>query len=107
MRLRSSAIAVVGLSVLLSLPLAARAQSRVGPEFRPNSPSGIVLNTPAVAMDADGDFVVVWTSGLVTISLEVTQDGDEHGVFGQRFSRDGLRLGSEFQINTYTTGAQV
>ena len=49
-------------------------------------------------MEPDGDFVVVWTS--------FTQDGSDYGVFGQRFAASGAPRGSEFRINTYTTGFQ-
>jgi hypothetical protein len=48
---------------------------------------------PAVAADADGDFVVAWSSD---------HDGFTHGVFAQRFSSAGAALASEFQVNTYT-----
>src|SRR5688572_15958002 len=50
-----------------------------------------------VAVDADGDFVAVWTSD---------HDGSVSGVFGQRFTAAGAALGSEFRVNTYTTGFQ-
>ncbi|MEZ0372321.1 MAG: hypothetical protein ACAI44_24745 [Candidatus Sericytochromatia bacterium] len=53
---------------------------------------------PAMAMDSDGDFVVTWMSS--------GQDGSSEGVFAQRFSSVGLPLGSEFQVNTYTTNFQ-
>lgn len=51
-----------------------------------------------VAVAPDGRFVVVWESN--------TQDGSSWGVFGQRFTREGARAGGEFQINTFTPGAQ-
>jgi hypothetical protein len=53
---------------------------------------------PSVAVDEDGDFVVVW--GGYTPS-----DLDE-GVFAQRFDADGARIGTEFLVNTVTEGAQ-
>jgi phosphoheptose isomerase len=49
-------------------------------------------------MDADGDFVVVWTSFL--------QDGSSYGVYAQRYNSSGAAQGGEFRINTYTTGRQ-
>lgn len=52
----------------------------------------------AVAMDADGDAVIVWASQ--------NQEGNDWGVFAQRFAPDGSRVGSEFQVNRYTTGEQ-
>ena len=49
-------------------------------------------------MDADGDFVVVWDSQY--------QDGSGYGVYGQRYNSSGSTVGSEFQVNAYTTGTQ-
>ena len=53
---------------------------------------------PAVASEADGDFVVTWFS--------LTQDGDSGGIFARRFSSAGAALASEFQVNAYTTDYQ-
>jgi hypothetical protein len=53
---------------------------------------------PAVAMDLEGNFVVVWASN--------GQDGDKWGVFGQLFASDGTKIGNEFPVNTYTTDTQ-
>ncbi len=50
-------------------------------------------------MDAAGNFVVAWESYS-------NQDGSSSGVFGQRFDSSGARAGTEFQVNTYTTGGQ-
>jgi hypothetical protein len=52
----------------------------------------------SVAADASGNFVVVWQSNA--------QDGSGFGVFGQRFASTGAPLGSEFRVNTYTSGSQ-
>jgi len=49
-----------------------------------------------VAMDADGDFVVIWEGS----------DGDSAGVFGQRYSANGVPQGGEFLANSSTTGYQ-
>ena len=39
--------------------------------------------------------------------VELREDGPaSSGVFGQRFDSDGSMVGSEFQVNTYTTGTQ-
>jgi hypothetical protein len=53
---------------------------------------------PAVAYDASGNFVVVWESR--------DQDGDGHGVFGQRFDSAGTAQGNEFQMNSFTVDDQ-
>ena len=51
-----------------------------------------------VAMNTDGNFVVVWASA--------GQDGSALGIFGQRFNAAGLPQGPEFAVNTYTPGVQ-
>ena len=53
---------------------------------------------PDLAVDRKGNFVVVWESS--------DQDGSGSGIFAQRFAADGSRIGSEFQVNSYTTGDQ-
>ena len=52
----------------------------------------------AAGMDADGDFVIVWTSDR--------QDGLSGGVFAQRFASTGSRVGADFQINVVTMAVQ-
>jgi hypothetical protein len=69
-----------------------------GGEFRVNTETSFDQDMPAVAMDFDGDFVVVWRSG--------EQDGDLYGVFAQRYDAAGTPLGLEFQVNAETSGAQ-
>lgn len=53
---------------------------------------------PAIAMSDAGDFVVMWNS--------YAQDGDEGGIYGQRFSSGGSVRGSEFLVNTHTSDDQ-
>ncbi len=68
--------------------------------------SDILVNTytnnfqvsPGVATLADGSVVVVWASDL--------QDGSLQGIFGQRLSATGVKLGGEFQINQWTAKNQ-
>jgi hypothetical protein len=70
----------------------------VGPELQVNTFTTGTQDQPAVAVDASGNFVVVWRSQ--------DQEGAGAEVFGQRFSSSGVRLGSEFRVNTFTTGDQ-
>jgi hypothetical protein len=56
-----------------------------GNEFQINSYITSFQGDPSVASDANGNFVVAWTS--YDQSGYSHQDGDEHGVFGQRFGR--------------------
>jgi S-layer family protein len=74
------------------------AGNRVGAEFLVNSYTTRAQYHPDVAIDAFGDFVVVWSSDL--------QDGSFAGVFGQRFDAAGARQGGEFRVNTTTAGYQ-
>ena len=69
-----------------------------GSEFRVNTFDPPELSNPAVGSDSVGDFVVVWQAefdfpGRLT-------------VLGQRFGSDGVRLGAEFLVPTYTSGLQ-
>ena len=91
-----------------SYPAAGPADIRVQPFDRELNPLSdpIVASTDAVnhhfgpdlAVDRKGNFLVVWESS--------DQDGSGVGIFGQRFAADGSRIGSEFQVNSYTTGDQ-
>ncbi len=69
-----------------------------GPEFQINTFTAGDQVLPEVAAAGDGRFVVVWVSD--------GQDGDDLGLFGQRFDASGARTGSEFQINVTVEGAQ-
>jgi hypothetical protein len=70
----------------------------LGPDFQVNTWMTAYQNFPQVTMDATG-FVVIWQG-------EGGHDGDLAGVFAQRFAGNGTALGSEFQVNTYTTSEQ-
>src|SRR5262249_13096433 len=52
---------------------------------------------PAVAMDADGDFAIVWNG---------SGPGDGAGIFAQRYEAAGMAEGGEFRVNTYTSSIQ-
>jgi VCBS repeat-containing protein len=69
-----------------------------GGEFRVSTTTAFDQLESHVAMDAEGDFLVTWASG--------NQDGNSWGVYGQRFNKDGVAQGSEFQVNTATLGNQ-
>ena len=73
--------------------------SPVGSEFQVNTYTPGNQSQSSVAMDATGDFVIAWTdySG---------EDGSDTGVFAQSYNAAGVPQGSQFQVNTYTTGYQ-
>jgi hypothetical protein len=81
----------------------ARFLSATGTNF---STGDILVNTytnnfqvyPAVATLTDGNVVVVWAS--------YGQDGALQGIYGQRLTPTGAKLGGEFQINQYTLNNQ-
>jgi hypothetical protein len=85
--------------VLLTLPLAARAQVPLGGEFQVNTYTPSAQTSPSLATDADGNFVVAWSSYY--------QDGSFAGIFARRYLASGAPVsGAEFRVNAYTTGAQ-
>ncbi len=55
----------------------------------------------ASAMDADGDFVVVWAG------LRSPTDPAAWDVLGQRFAADGSPSGGQFRVNSYTGASQL
>ena len=67
---------------------------RQGGEFQVNRATVNNQYDPSVAVEADGDFVVIWTDAIL--------DGGGKGIFGLRFNSAGSILGNQFQINTYT-----
>jgi hypothetical protein len=54
---------------------------------------------PDIARSPTGEILIVWDSSG-------SQDGAGTGIFGQRLARDGERVGTEFQVNGFTTGGQ-
>lgn len=69
-----------------------------GTEFKVNTYPNNRQFFASVAMDADGDFVVTWTSD--------GQDGNSYGIYAQRYNAAGVPQGAEFRVNTYTTNVQ-
>ncbi|MDY0168654.1 MAG: trypsin-like serine protease, partial [Thermoguttaceae bacterium] len=129
----------------------------LGQQFRVNQVTQNAQNEPAIAMRADGSFVVTWTSygqdirtsntttsifarifnsvgtpltseflvntfeyssqenshvaagpngTFIIVWQSWTQDGNQTGVYGQRFDAAGNKLGSEFLVNTRTGDKQ-
>ena len=74
------------------------ANNLVGGEFLVNTETAGAQDVPEVAMDANGNFVVVWRSS--------GQDGSSYGVYAQRYDSAGVAQGGEFLVNETTTDAQ-
>jgi hypothetical protein len=62
-------------------------------DFLVNSHTAGQQADPAVALLADGNVVVTWSS--------LEQDGNLQGVFGQILSPSGGKVGGEFQVNQF------
>jgi hypothetical protein len=85
----------------LTPPVAAQRPVPVGSEFQVNTFTTSYQRYPSVSLDAEGNFVVVWTShGSSGTDSDVS-------VQGQLYAADGTPLGVEFQVNTFTTSSQV
>jgi len=70
----------------------------LGSEFRVNTYTTSLQAARSAAVDPLGNFIIMWNS--------FTQDGSNHGVYGQRYSSAGVPLGPEFRVNEYTVGFQ-
>lgn len=70
----------------------------IGAEFQVNQTTDSFQGHPSVAMHSSGSFVVTWSS--------VDQDGSGVGIYGQRYGTNGAAIGSEFLINSFTSGTQ-
>ncbi|MBT7699187.1 MAG: DUF11 domain-containing protein [Verrucomicrobia bacterium] len=70
----------------------------MGPERPVSEYSDSPAYSPAVARDTNGNSMVVWSC--------LNRDGSDGGIFMRRFGPDGIPLGSEVQVNTYTAGSQ-
>lgn len=93
---------LAGTCVLISA-LAAPSSAQVpdGAEFQVNTYTTGGQFRPAVAMLADGSFVVVWDS-----QGSPATDTSQQSIQGQRYAANGTPQGAQFQVNTYTTEPQ-
>lgn len=70
-------------------------------EFQINTYTTSYATRPKISDLSCSSFVVVWGS-----DGSPGNDDSLSSILGQRFNSDGSNLGSEFQVNTYTTQAQ-
>lgn len=66
-----------------------------GPIFVASSSSGADYTSPAIAMDADGDFAILY---------EGEGQGDDFGILGQLYGAAGSPIGGEFWVNASIDG---
>lgn len=69
-----------------------------GTEFKVNTFTNGAQDSAAAAMNAAGTLLVTWESS--------GQDGSGTGIYAQRYDPMGNAEGSEFQVNTFTSGDQ-
>jgi len=74
------------------------AGNAVGGEFQVNSYTFTEQLMPSIAVLSDGGYVIAWTS--------FEQDGSDYGIHAQRYDAAGNPVGSEFQVNSYTSSDQ-
>jgi hypothetical protein len=74
---------------------------RAGSEFLVNTYTAGDQVGAAVATDADGDFVIVWSSNGSSGS-----DDSRNSIQAKRYYSDGSPAGSQFQVNSFTTSYQ-
>jgi hypothetical protein len=71
---------------------------RQGEEFQVNTYTENYQYGPRICGLTNGNFVVCWNS--------LDQDGSGDGIFGQMFNSDAMKIGDEFQVNTYADNRQ-
>lgn len=72
----------------------------IGDAFLVNDIEEKAQGNPEVAILDDGSFIVVWES------YEQEGIGKDYGIYAQRFDGNGIKLGTEFLVNSYTNDAQ-
>ncbi len=74
--------------------------SPAGEEFHVNTTTTGNQTRPAAAMDPAGNFVITWHGPGIN-------EQDEEDIFAQWFDPNGLPIGDEMQINSYTFDGQL
>lgn len=71
-----------------------------GDAFLVNSFDSRNQTNPTTDITVDGSFIVAWES------YEEEGVGKDYGIFAQRFDANGNKIGTPFQVNSYTDDAQ-
>ncbi len=70
----------------------------IGAAFRVNTTIVGDQEYPAIAADAQGNYVAVWQGPDGSMFI--------HDIYAQRYRSNGVPLGAELRVNTFTTGDQ-
>ena len=73
----------------------------VGGQFQVNTQTLNLQQFPDVAMNSDDSFIVAWAS-----QSSAGTDTSARSIQARRFDSNGIPLGADFQVNTYTTNNQ-
>ena len=73
---------------------------RIGNAIHGNTTTLHVQSEPALVLAPDGGFLVTWTDAG-------WKDGDNRGVYAQRFAANGTKIGPETLLAAWTKGNQV
>jgi len=76
--------------------------AEVGSDFQVNTYTYLNQQYPAVAMDNEGRFTVVWQSQ----QEDTIGSWDSMGIYGQQYDATGAAVGGEMHVNTYEDGRQ-
>jgi hypothetical protein len=82
----------------LTPPVGAKRGGESGNEFRVNNVTTNSHWNPCVALDSQGNFVIVYQP--------FGQDGDQRCIYAQLYNSTGYLVGEEFQVNSYTIDDQ-
>ncbi len=69
-----------------------------GESFLANTTTENTQEYSSIAMNQEGEFVVAWQSWR--------QDGDQNGIFAQKFDRNNTKIGAEIAVNVNALGHQ-
>ena len=95
-------LGVLGIIVVgLQLSPGASAQIGSGADVQVNTYTAGDQQTAAIAVGSDGKYLIVWQSDGSPGS-----DGDGRSVQARLYSAAGVPFGSQFQVNSFTTGSQ-
>ncbi len=73
--------------------------NKIGQEFLANTCRIDSQGSPGIAPLSNGDFMVCWN--------RMYQDSSGCGIYSQILSSEGVKIGTEFQVNTYSVDSQM